>query len=163
GDQFRPKQVSVSTRELAKELRATGSSSIKICYGMDVLIELATAPSTDYVVTALTGMECLRPTIAAIEAEREIGLANKETVATAGHIVTAKARKKGVCLLPIDSEHSAIYQCLNGEPPEMVRSLILTASGGAFRDLNRDQLQGVTVEQALAHPNWSMGAKITID
>lgn len=162
-NQFRPKQVSVSTRELARELRATVSSNIKIYYGMDGLIELATAPSTDYVVTALTGSQGLRPTMAAIEAEKQIGLANKETLVTAGHIVTAKAREKGVCLLPIDSEHSAIYQCLNGEPPEMIRSLILTASGGAFRDLNRDQLQGVTVEQALAHPNWSMGAKITID
>jgi len=160
---FSPKKVSVSTKELAEEVRSAVGSSVKVVYGEEGLLEIAAETDAELVVTALVGSQGLRPTLAAIEAGKSIGLANKETLVTAGHLVSEAARKRKVPLLPIDSEHSAIFQCLNGERLEEVSKLILTASGGSFRDRSREELEGVTVEEALRHPNWSMGAKITID
>ncbi|MCC2685640.1 MAG: dxr, partial [Paenibacillaceae bacterium] len=127
------------------------------------MIEVAAGTNCDMVVTAVVGSQGLEPTLAALEASRAIGLANKETLVSAGHLVTSLAKKKKVPIIPIDSEHSALFQCLNGESIGNVNKLVLTASGGSFRDKTRDQLSGVTVEDALRHPNWSMGAKITID
>lgn len=161
--QFQPKCVSVSTAELAGELRTRLPQSIKVVYGDEALIELAAHPDADIVLTAMVGSAGLQPTLAAIDAGKTIALANKETLVSAGHIVMNRAKQKSVSILPVDSEHSAIFQCLNGEFASEVNKLVLTASGGSFRDLSRDQLKEVTVEQALKHPNWSMGAKITID
>ncbi|MDP4097506.1 1-deoxy-D-xylulose-5-phosphate reductoisomerase [Paenibacillus sp. P96] len=159
----RPKKVSVATRELAEQIRELLPPGTELYWGSEGLVEVAAGTEADMVVTAVMGSVGLPSTLAAIEAGKHIGLANKETLVTAGHIVTEKAKKKGVRLLPIDSEHSAIFQCLNGERMRDVAGITLTASGGSFRDLSREQLKGVTVEQALQHPNWSMGAKITID
>lgn len=161
--QFSPKLVSVSSRELAREVELAVGGKVKVCYGEEGLVEAAAGTQADLVVTAIVGSAGLTPTLAAIEAGKTIGLANKETLVTAGHLVSSLARKKGVALLPIDSEHSAIFQCLNGEAMEDISKLIITASGGSFRDRTRAELKGVTVEEALRHPNWSMGAKITID
>ena len=161
--QFKPKCVSVSSSELADELRARLPQSIKVVYGDEALVELAAHPDADTVLTAMVGSAGLQPTLAAIDAGKTIALANKETLVSAGHIVMDRAKQKGVSILPVDSEHSALFQCLNGEFSSEVNKLVLTASGGSFRDLSRDQLKEVTVEQALKHPNWSMGAKITID
>ncbi|WP_307606889.1 1-deoxy-D-xylulose-5-phosphate reductoisomerase [Paenibacillus sp. V4I9] len=160
---FHPKVVSVATKELADEVSKNVSSSTKVLYGEEGLMEVAASTDADLVVTALVGSQGLKPTMAAIEAGKHIGLANKETLVSAGHIVKDAIRRKGVSLLPIDSEHSAIFQCLNGENRSQIAKITLTASGGSFRDRSREQLEGVTVEQALQHPNWSMGAKITID
>lgn len=160
---FRPKKVSVATRELADAIRDELPAGTGLYYGGEGLIEVAAGTDADFVVTAVMGSMGLPSTLAAIEAGKTIGLANKETLVTAGHLVTKLAETKGVKLLPIDSEHSAIFQCLNGERREDIDCITLTASGGSFRDLSRDQLQHVTVEDALKHPNWSMGAKITID
>ncbi len=131
--------------------------------GIEALVEMATADDVDYVVVAVAGVIGLLPTIAAIEAGKTIGLASKEVLVAAGEIVMPLARKHGVDLVPIDSEHSAIFQCLRGYRPEEVSKLILTASGGPFRGRTRADLERVTVEQALAHPTWRMGGKITID
>jgi 1-deoxy-D-xylulose-5-phosphate reductoisomerase len=161
--QFQPKIVSVATKELAEELALYVPSGTKVHYGEQGLLEVAAGTNADFVVTALVGSQGLRPTLAAIEAGKNIGLANKETLVSAGHIVTDAVRRKGVTMLPIDSEHSAIFQCLNGENRQEVASITITASGGSFRDRTRQELAGVTVEEALKHPNWSMGAKITID
>ncbi|AJY76601.1 1-deoxy-D-xylulose-5-phosphate reductoisomerase [Paenibacillus beijingensis] len=160
---FRPKRVCLATREAAAEAAQHLPAGTKVLYGEQGLVELAGEGDADLVVTAIVGSRGLNATLAAIEAGRTIGLANKETLVTAGHIVTKAAADKGVSLLPIDSEHSAIFQCLNGEKRSDIQKITLTASGGSFRDKTRDQLKGVTVEQALSHPNWSMGAKITID
>ncbi|SDM98851.1 1-deoxy-D-xylulose 5-phosphate reductoisomerase [Paenibacillus sp. yr247] len=160
---FSPKIVSVATKELAEEVSKNISSDTKVLYGEEGLMEVAASTDADLVVTALVGSQGLKPTMAAIEAGKHIGLANKETLVSAGHIVTDAVRRKGVALLPIDSEHSAIFQCLNGENRSQIAKITLTASGGSFRDKSRAELEGVTVEQALKHPNWSMGAKITID
>lgn len=161
--QFRPKLVSVATKELADEVTNHVPADTKVLYGDEGLLEVAASTEADLVVTALVGSQGLKPTMAAIEAGKHIGLANKETLVSAGHIVTNAIRSKGVDLLPIDSEHSAIFQCLNGENRSQISKITLTASGGSFRDRSRQELEGVTVEQALQHPNWSMGAKITID
>jgi 1-deoxy-D-xylulose-5-phosphate reductoisomerase len=161
--QFRPKLVSAATKELANELAIHIPSGTRVVYGEEGLLEVAAGTDADFVVTALVGSQGLRPTLAAIDAGKNIGLANKETLVSAGHIVMDAVKRKGVSLLPIDSEHSAIYQCLNGERRENIAKIIITASGGSFRNRTRQELQGVTVEQALQHPNWSMGAKITID
>jgi 1-deoxy-D-xylulose-5-phosphate reductoisomerase len=161
--QFQPKLMSVATKELADRLRTELPSSVKIAYGAEGLLHVASHIEANYVVNALVGSMGLEPTLTAIAAGKTIGLANKETLITAGHIVNDQLKKHGVKLLPIDSEHSALFQCLNGEQRKEVSRLILTASGGSFRHLDRHQLQDVTVEQALNHPNWSMGAKITID
>ncbi|WP_149095836.1 1-deoxy-D-xylulose-5-phosphate reductoisomerase [Paenibacillus terrae] len=160
---YQPKKVSVGTKQLAEEIRPMLPSGMELHWGNEGLVELAANTDADMVVTAVMGSVGLHSTLAAIEAGKQIGLANKETLVTAGHLVTERARAKGVPLLPIDSEHSAIFQCLNGERMKDVAHITLTASGGSFRDLTREQLREVTVEDALKHPNWSMGAKITID
>ncbi|GIO29965.1 MULTISPECIES: 1-deoxy-D-xylulose-5-phosphate reductoisomerase [Paenibacillus] len=160
---FKPRKVSVATRELAERIQSEVPAGTEVFYGDQGLIEIAAGTDADMVVTAVMGSLGLPSTLAAIEAGKTIGLANKETLVTAGHIVTALAREKGVKLLPIDSEHSAIFQCLNGENRKDLASITLTASGGSFRDRTREELKHVTVEDALKHPNWSMGAKITID
>ncbi|WP_152402266.1 1-deoxy-D-xylulose-5-phosphate reductoisomerase [Paenibacillus cellulositrophicus] len=161
--QFRPKKVSVATKELAEQVKTQVSLGTEIFYGNEGLVEVAAGTDADTVVTAVVGSMGLHSTLAAIEAGKHIGLANKETLVTAGHLVTEAIKRKGVNMLPIDSEHSAIFQCLNGERRDDLAGITLTASGGSFRDLTREQLQSVTVEDALKHPNWSMGAKITID
>ncbi|AIQ13314.1 1-deoxy-D-xylulose-5-phosphate reductoisomerase [Paenibacillus durus] len=160
---FKPKRVSVASKELADDIRTQLPAGVELYSGDDGLVQIAAGGDAEYVVTAVMGSVGLRSTLAAIEAGRDIGLANKETLVTAGHLVTEQVRRKGVKLLPIDSEHSAIFQCLNGESKEDIASITLTASGGSFRDLSREQLRDVTLEDALRHPNWAMGTKITID
>ncbi|WP_215115417.1 1-deoxy-D-xylulose-5-phosphate reductoisomerase [Exiguobacterium sp. s80] len=162
-NRLRPMLVSVMDEVTRGQLQKLLDYRPTILTGDQGLIDVATMEEADIVITAVVGAVGLRPTLAAIEAGKTIGLANKETLVTAGHLVMKKAREKGVAILPVDSEHAAIFQCLNGERREDVRQIILTASGGSFRDMTRDQLADVTVEQALNHPNWSMGAKITID
>ena len=161
--EFKPSKVSVGSKQSAEQIKQQLPSHIELFYGEQGLIEIAAGTDADTVVTAVMGSMGLPSTLAAIDAGKTIGLANKETLVTAGHLVTARARQKGVQLLPIDSEHSALFQCLNGEPRERVHQLTLTASGGSFRDRTREQLKHVTVADALKHPNWSMGSKITID
>ncbi|ODP28632.1 1-deoxy-D-xylulose-5-phosphate reductoisomerase [Paenibacillus nuruki] len=161
--EFKPSKVSVGSKQSAEQIKQQLPSHIEVFYGEQGLIEIAAGTDADTVVTAVMGSMGLPSTLAAIDAGKTIGLANKETLVTAGHLVTARARQKGVQLLPIDSEHSALFQCLNGEPRERVHQLTLTASGGSFRDRTREQLKHVTVADALKHPNWSMGSKITID
>lgn len=160
---FRPKMVSMATKEAAEAVRQALDGEVTVRFGTEALEEVATHPDATFVVSAIVGSRGLLPTLAAIRAGKKVGLANKETLVTAGHIVTQEAQKAGVPLLPIDSEHSAIFQCLNGEDQRAVRRLILTASGGSFRDWKREDLIHATPEVALKHPNWSMGAKITID
>lgn len=159
---FQPKVVSVIQREDALVLQSEFPAT-KFVFGNDGLIEVAAHTGADILVNAVIGSVGLRPTLEAIREGVTIAIANKETLVAAGDIVIEEARKHKVPLLPVDSEHSALFQALNGENPERVSRLILTASGGSFRDLSRDELAGVTVEQALAHPNWSMGNKLTID
>jgi 1-deoxy-D-xylulose-5-phosphate reductoisomerase len=161
--QFQPTLVSVANGQLADQARSRLPSNIEVAFGEEGLLRAATLNEVDLVVTAIMGSVGLQPTLAAIEAGKDIGLANKETLVTAGHLVMSLAAQKGTKLLPIDSEHSAIFQCLNGEKMSLVKKIILTSSGGSFRDLSREQLKDVTVEDALKHPTWSMGAKITID
>ncbi|MGG1311154.1 1-deoxy-D-xylulose-5-phosphate reductoisomerase [Cohnella laeviribosi] len=160
---WKPKVVSVATKELAEQIRIDLPPGTRVAYGEQGLIEVAAESGADFAMCALIGSVGLKSTLAAIDAGVSIGLANKETLVTAGHIVMKRAADKGVAIYPIDSEHSAIFQCLNGEDRRAVKRLILTASGGSFRDRTRDELASVTVEDALKHPNWSMGAKITID
>ncbi len=136
---------------------------ITFTYGQKGLVEVATHPDTTVLVNAVLGSVGLESTLAAIRMSKTIAIANKETLVTAGHLVMAEARKYGAPILPVDSEHSALYQSMNGENPKAISRLILTASGGSFRDKTRAELEGVTVKDALNHPNWSMGAKITID
>ncbi|REK76543.1 1-deoxy-D-xylulose-5-phosphate reductoisomerase [Paenibacillus paeoniae] len=161
--EFRPALVSLATKELAEQARSYLPEGTRVTYGEEGLIEVAAGTDADTVVTAIIGSRGLPATLAAIQAGKTIGLANKETLVTAGHIVMQRAKERGVSVLPIDSEHSAIYQCLNGERQDDVLGITLTASGGSFRDRTRAELADVTVEDALKHPNWSMGAKITID
>jgi len=160
---FRPRMVCLASKALADEAKLHIPPGTKVLYGEEGLIEMASIAEADTVVTAIMGSRGLNATLAAIAAGKNIGLANKETLVTAGHIVMQRALEKGVAILPIDSEHSAIFQCLNGEKRSAVKRITLTASGGSFRDRTRAELEGVTVEEALNHPNWSMGAKITID
>ncbi|UHA73902.1 1-deoxy-D-xylulose-5-phosphate reductoisomerase [Paenibacillus sp. 481] len=160
---FQPRKVSVQDRATADQIREQLPQGTELFYGEEGLIEVAAHTEADTVVTAVMGSVGLHSTLAAIEQGKTIALANKETLVTAGHLVTQAAKRKGITLMPVDSEHSAIFQCLNGESLDTIRTMTLTGSGGSFRDLNRQQLEGVTVEQALKHPNWSMGAKITID
>jgi 1-deoxy-D-xylulose-5-phosphate reductoisomerase len=162
-EEFQPKLVSVSTKELADELKRTIRYSCLVYYGEEGLLEVATDPDSDILLNAVMGSVGLAPTLAAIDEKKTIALANKETLVTAGHIVMDGAKRNQVDILPVDSEHSAIYQCLNGENQAEMTKMILTASGGSFRDKSRKDLEGVTVEEALSHPNWSMGSKITID
>lgn len=161
--QYNPDLVCLATKELAEEARLHLPASMRIVYGEEGLIEAASIEDADVVVTAIVGSRGLPATLAAIDAGKTIALANKETLVTAGHLVMKRARDRGVAIVPVDSEHSALFQCLNGEPREAVHTLTLTASGGSFRDRLRDELADVTVADALRHPNWSMGAKITID
>ena len=162
--QFKPKLVAVWAEDKALELRAkTADVMVKIVSGMDGLLEVATLSESTMLVTAIVGMIGIRPTIAAIEAGKDIALANKETLVTAGHIIAPLAKKCGVRILPVDSEHSAIFQALQGEQREALHKIILTASGGPFRGKTRSQLEEVQVADALKHPNWVMGKKITID
>lgn len=161
--EFKPSLVSVQSEEDAKLLRSEVPSGVKVLFGEEGLVQVACHQDADILVNAVLGSVGLYPTLQAIEAGKTIAIANKETLVTAGHIIMEAASKKGVALLPVDSEHSAIFQALQGEKEKNIEKLIITASGGSFRDLERDELTGVTVKQALNHPNWSMGAKITID
>ena len=161
---YQPSLVSVGNEKLAMDLKTRlADLEIEIKYGMDGLIEVATCEDADTVVTAVVGMIGVQPTIAAINAGKTIALANKETLVTAGHIIMPLAKEKGVSILPVDSEHSAIFQSLNGERHNKISKILLTASGGPFRGRTLEDLENVTLEDALKHPNWSMGAKITID
>lgn len=162
-NRLRPKYVSAQNIEVLEALKPRLTYEPLYFIGLDGLMACATAERADLVVTAVVGAIGLEPTLAAIQAGKDIALANKETLVTAGHLVTEAVRAHNVKLLPVDSEHSAIYQCLNGERREDVSKILLTASGGSFRDRSRAELTDVTVEDALNHPNWSMGAKITID
>jgi len=161
---FRPKLVSVQSRQDAERLRQIlePGKDIHILYDEKGAEEVASYAS-DIVLSAISGAAGLKPTLAAIEAGKDIALANKETMVIAGHVVTKKAREKGVKILPVDSEHSAIFQCLTGQKPANLKRIILTASGGPFYNLSRDDLKKVTLAQALKHPRWKMGRKITID
>lgn len=162
--EFHPSVVSVWEEEKAKELALNvADCSVRIVSGMEGLIEAATVEQAEIVVTAVVGMIGIRPTIAAIEAGKDIALANKETLVTAGHIIMSLAKQKNRKILPVDSEHSAIFQSLNGENPTQIDKILLTASGGPFRGKKKSELVHVRVEDALKHPNWSMGKKITID
>ena len=162
--EFRPKLVSVWAEEDAEELSIrTKDLNIPVSSGMNGLLEVATIPESEILVTAIVGMLGIRPTIAAIEAGKNIALANKETLVTAGHIIMPLARKHKVSILPVDSEHSAIFQSLQGETGNKISKILLTASGGPFRGRKREELLNIQVEDALKHPNWAMGRKITID
>ena len=164
--EFRPSKVAVWTEEKAAELRRNVADlEVEIVTGMDGLLEVASMEEVDIVVTAIVGMIGIRPTIAAMNAGKDIALANKETLVTAGHIIMPLARELGVSILPVDSEHSAIFQCLatNDANRKGIDKILLTASGGPFRTWPAERLSEVTVEDALKHPNWNMGHKITID
>jgi 1-deoxy-D-xylulose 5-phosphate reductoisomerase len=162
--EFQPKIVCVWDEKKAQELRIkTAHLPVKIVSGMDGLMECATEPTATIVVAAIVGMIGIRPTIEAMKAGKDIALANKETLVTAGHIIMPLAKKYGVSILPVDSEHSAIFQSMNGEHKKEVSKLILTASGGPFRGKKLEELSHIQVEDALKHPNWTMGRKITID
>ncbi|MCR5832089.1 MAG: 1-deoxy-D-xylulose-5-phosphate reductoisomerase [Lachnospiraceae bacterium] len=162
--EFAPKLVAMYDEKAAEELsgRLSGTG-IKVVSGMSGLIEAASMDEADIVLTAMVGMIGIRPTIAAIEARHDIALANKETLVCAGHIIMPMVKKYGVDLYPVDSEHSAIFQSLHGEDHDGLEKIILTASGGPFRNRSREELKGMTAKDALKHPNWDMGAKITID
>ena len=162
--EFHPRLVAVWTEEKAKELRAAVKDlDVKVVSGMDGLIEVCTLPEAEIVVTAIVGMIGIVPTIAAMKAGKDIALANKETLVTAGHIIIPLAQETGVKILPVDSEHSAIFQCLHGENRSQLKKILLTASGGPFRGKKLEDLKNIQVEDALKHPNWAMGRKITID
>ena len=162
--EFHPALVAMWTEEAAKDLRERlRDLSVKITCGMEGLLEVATHAESEVLVTAIVGMIGIKPTIAAIEMGKTIALANKETLVTAGHIIMPLAARQGVSILPVDSEHSAIFQSMHGENRERVEKILLTASGGPFRGKRRDELASMTVEDALNHPNWSMGKKVTID
>lgn len=161
---YRPRMVAVWDEDKAADLKQRLSDiEVEVYSGMDGLLAVATAEESEILVTAIVGMIGIRPTIAAIEAGKDIALANKETLVTAGHIIMPLAKKSNVRILPVDSEHSAIFQSLNGERGNEIDKIILTASGGPFRGKSYEELEQVTVEDALKHPNWSMGKKITID
>ncbi|MFZ4619746.1 MAG: 1-deoxy-D-xylulose-5-phosphate reductoisomerase [Bacteroidota bacterium] len=160
---FHPKGVVVSTEQAAKELKKKITGRIEILVGEEGLMEIVQRADVDIVVSSLVGFSGLKPTIKAIEAKKKIALANKETLVVAGEIIMPLVERNRVDLLPVDSEHSAIFQCLVGELPNKVEKLILTASGGPFRTKSKEELRNVTREQALKHPNWTMGSKITID
>ncbi len=162
--EFKPEIVCVFHKKAAEDLKiAVADMNVKIVSGMEGLIEAAVYPKAEIVVTAFVGMIGIRPTLMAIQAGKDIALANKETLVTAGHLVMQAAKDYGVKILPVDSEHSAIFQSLNGENPKEIDKILLTASGGPFRGLTREQMKSVRVEDALKHPNWTMGQKITID
>lgn len=162
--EFQPRLVAMWSEEAAKQLRiALADMDVTIVSGMDGLIAIATMPESEILVTAIVGMIGILPTVEAIKAKKNIALANKETLVTAGHIIMPLAKEYNVSILPVDSEHSAIFQSLNGEQNNKISRILLTASGGPFRGKTREELKKVTVHDALKHPNWSMGQKITID
>ncbi|MBU5429290.1 1-deoxy-D-xylulose-5-phosphate reductoisomerase [Kineothrix sp. MSJ-39] len=162
--EFSPSYAVMWSEEAAKDLKQRVSDlQVQVLTGMDGLLAISVLPEADVVLTAIVGMIGIRPTIAAIEAGKDIALANKETLVTAGHIIMPLAKKHGVKILPVDSEHSAIFQSLNGEPKDKIRQILLTASGGPFRGFTKEQLINVKAADALKHPNWTMGRKITID
>ena len=162
--EFHPQLVSLSDEKKAEELKEElAGESVEVVCGMDGLIEVAGIDSADVVVTAVVGMMGILPTMEAIKRGKDIALANKETLVTAGHLIIPMAKKYGVSILPVDSEHSAIFQSLQGEPRKALDKTLLTASGGPFRGRSAEFLEEVTLEDALNHPNWSMGPKITID
>ena len=162
--EFHPRLAAVWSEEKAKELRIrTADLEVEIVSGMEGLIQVSVLEEVEILVTAIVGMIGLRPTIEAVKAGKDIALANKETMVTAGHIIMPLAEEKGVSILPVDSEHSAIFQSLRGNEEKTVKKILLTASGGPFRGKVQEELLNVTVEDALRHPNWSMGRKITID
>lgn len=162
--EFSPVICGVWDREKAEELSVrVKDTNTRIVSGMDGLMEIAVLDGYEILFTAVVGMIGIRPTMAAIRAGKDIALANKETLVTAGHLIMPLVKEKKVRLLPVDSEHSAIFQCLNGEQGNKIEKILLTASGGPFRGYRKDQLAGIRVEDALKHPNWSMGRKITID
>ena len=159
--EFAPLLVCVFDEDKAKELQE--KVDVEVVSGMDGLIKAATLEEAEIVVTAFVGMIGIRPTLEAIKAKKDIALANKETLVTAGHLVIPAAKENGVKILPVDSEHSAIFQSLNGEDGNKIDKILLTASGGPFRGWTREQMKDIKVEDALKHPNWAMGQKITID
>ena len=162
--EFHPELVSLSDERKAQELKEElAGEAVEVVCGMDGLIEVAGIDSADVVVPAVVGMMGILPTMEAIRKGKDIALANKETLVTAGHLIIPMAREYGVSILPVDSEHSAIFQCLQGEPKKALDKILLTASGGPFRGKSAEFLETVTLEDALNHPNWSMGPKITID
>lgn len=163
--EFEPKLVSVQTKEDYHVLKSEffSKKDIEFMYGDEGLTAVAVYDQATILVNAVIGSVGLYPTLQAIKAKKDIAIANKETLVTAGHLVINEAKKAGVRLLPVDSEHSAIFQALQGEKEKNIERLVITASGGSFRDRTREELKGVTVEEALNHPNWSMGAKITVD
>ena len=162
--EFHTKTACLWDEKAAAELKVRiADLEVKVVSGLEGLIEAATEPEAQIVVTAIVGMIGIRPTIAAMEAGKDIALANKETLVTAGHIIMPLARKMGVKILPVDSEHSAIFQCIQGAGGNKIHKILLTASGGPFRGRTREQLLHVQAEDALKHPNWAMGKKITID
>ena len=162
--EFSPLLAAVWDEAAANDLRVRlKDTDTRVVSGMEGLLELAVLEGTEFLVTAIVGMIGIRPTIAAIEAGKDIALANKETLVTAGHLIMPLARQKGVRILPVDSEHSAIFQCLHGEDRGGVKKLLITASGGPFRGCTREELAEKGPEDALRHPNWSMGQKITVD
>lgn len=162
--EFQPRLAAVWEEENAKELRSRiRDLDVEVLAGMDGLLAIAGMPESEMLVTAIVGMIGIRPTIAAIHAGKDIALANKETLVTAGHIIMPLAKEKGIKILPVDSEHSAIFQSLQGGQEKALHKILLTASGGPFRGRTREQLENIQVEDALKHPNWEMGRKITID
>ena len=162
--EFHPKIACLWKEEAARELkRRIRDLDVKVVSGMEGLMEAACEPEAQIVVTAVVGMIGIRPTIAAMEAGKDIALANKETLVTAGHIIMPLAKEKGVKILPVDSEHSAVFQCLKGYDRSQAEKIILTASGGPFRGKKAKDLKSATLSQALNHPRWKMGSKITID
>ncbi len=162
--EFKPELAVMWSESAAQELKVKiADTDTKVLCGMEGLLELAVYPEMDVLVTAVVGMIGIKPTIAAIEAGKTIALANKETLVTAGHIIMPLAAQRKVSILPVDSEHSAIFQSMHGENRERVSKILLTASGGPFRGRKREELLDITVEDALKHPNWSMGKKITVD
>ena len=164
GREFHPMLAVMGSEEAATDLKnRIADTDTRVSAGMEGMLELAILPQMEVLVTAIVGMIGIRPTIAAIKAGKTIALANKETLVTAGHIIMPLAKEKGVSILPVDSEHSAIFQSMHGENRERVSKILLTASGGPFRGKKTEELQDITVEDALKHPNWSMGRKITVD
>ena len=162
---YRPRLVSLRSDEDARWMREQlgQGGRTEVCYGWSGLLDLASMPEADTVLTAISGAAGLEPTVAAIRAGKRIALANKETLVAAGRLVMDEARRHGSKITPVDSEHSAVWQCLDGAEPDTVAQIILTASGGPFRDMSRREMQNVTPAMALDHPNWQMGAKITVD
>lgn len=162
--EFKPKYVCMFDENAAKDMKdRLADLDVKVYGGMEGLLEIVSVPEADTVLTAVVGMIGIKPTIRAIESGKDIALANKETLVCAGHIIMPLAAKMGVKILPVDSEHSAIFQSMNGEPKDKVEKILLTASGGPFRGKKRSELENMTAADALKHPNWDMGPKVTID